>query len=187
MQFFDMDQQENCLGATTASTRPSKKRPMAMAAATPTPSIESLHGQLSLAKKRVVLGDLINTTNITNFSRIQQPIAKPRLKITTNTAQEETAVGSDVGKIHASPGDDDLQKYSDIPLIYHHLRSLEVINCRLHLKLIIDMNLIRQTLLLFLVSYAVFLFVLEKLQDCIVVFWLKKMGILCDALISIGA
>ena len=117
-----MGEQENCLGSTPG--RPSKKRPMMTAATTTTTSIESLQGrqQLSVtAKKRVVLGELTNIPKIVELSSIPKPV-HPKPKSSTSREKEEV-VKSDAD-VDRCP--DDSRKYADAPLIYQHLRSLEV-------------------------------------------------------------
>ncbi|XP_027106043.1 putative cyclin-A3-1 [Coffea arabica] len=117
-----MGEQENCLGSTPG--RPSKKRPMMTAATTTTTNIESLQGRQQLSvttKKRVVLGELTNIPKIVELSSIPKPV-HPKPKSSTSREKEEV-VKSDA---HVDRCPDVSRKYADAPLIYQHLRSLEV-------------------------------------------------------------
>ncbi|KAL3515338.1 hypothetical protein ACH5RR_022240 [Cinchona calisaya] len=111
-----MSDQENCF-RTTNTTRPSKKRPMMIAAAAAAAAAAPpLQGQqLSVTKKRVVLGDLTNNIAEFELSAIRKPIPNSISKL--STYENESII---------SPDDDDSLTYADAPLIYHHLRSLEV-------------------------------------------------------------
>ncbi|KAK4491136.1 hypothetical protein RD792_001860 [Penstemon davidsonii] len=85
---------------------------------------ESSTEETPMMKKRVVLGDITNSSSNESDStthlgpgKIRKPKPKPNSKNSRNEVNVEVLV---------SPGSDKPQKYGSAPLIYQHLHSLEV-------------------------------------------------------------
>lgn len=121
-----MEEQENC----TRITRASKKRPFGIAM-----SNSSIHQNVAVPTKRVALGDLTNVptaaaavipSNRQDFTGTKKPKAAHQVKKKTldNRVEEIRKPEIDVEVRH-----DDPLEYADAPLIYWHLRMLEVIDC----------------------------------------------------------
>ncbi|XP_057464562.1 cyclin-A3-4-like isoform X2 [Actinidia eriantha] len=98
-----MDEQEN----TARITRSSKKRPNQY--------LQQLPGK----KKRVPLGDITNSADLTQKSDLGGS-RKPKPK-SMKTKQVEKLAGPEIFVIYDNP-----EKCDDVPLIYQHLHSLEV-------------------------------------------------------------
>ncbi|KAI5661160.1 hypothetical protein M9H77_20483 [Catharanthus roseus] len=118
-----MEEQENC----TRITRASKKRPFGIAM-----SNSSIHQNVAVPTKRVALGDLTNVptaaaavipSNRQDFTGTKKPKAAHQVKKKTldNRVEEIRKPEIDVEVRH-----DDPLEYADAPLIYWHLRMLEV-------------------------------------------------------------